>query len=217
MMRSILAAGVCAALISCGPAKNAAEKPSEPPAAPETASETPSAPESADAPTDADVEETVAPRFTAPQGCETVTNEGYCGVRFNMTGEEASAAYPGGLYDPYDAAKDPDYASCYYLQTSKDNFDVGFMVYEGKVERIDVASASPATAAGAKNGMRFADVAALYPGAKRQPNKYMAPLEDLIVDFGSGAKAVFEQNEGGDVYAWRIGREPAVMLVEGCS
>lgn len=67
-----------------------------------------------------------------------------------------------------------------------------------------LAACGPATDAAtdageAGAGMPLAAVEALYPGAIRKPNAYTAPLEDLVVDLGDGVKAVFEQDEAGEV------------------
>lgn len=153
----------------------------------------------------------------AKADCGPATREGYCGVVWGMTEAEAAAAFPGGLFDIDNMKADPDFVGCYYLQTAKDNYDAGFMVADGKVERLDMSGDWISTDKGARVGMLFSEVEALYPGAVREPNHYTAPLEDLIVDLGGGVKAVFEQSENGRITAWRIGRTPAVELIEGCS
>ncbi len=148
--------------------------------------------------------------------CSVISTKGLCGVAFGMSAEEAVAAYPGGLYGP-DASAEPASEGCYCLHVAENNYDVGFMMLDGKVERIDARVPTLSTEAGAKVGMPFAEVEALYPDAKRQPNKYMAPIEDLIADLGGGIFAIFEQDEAGAVRAFRVGRAPAAHFVEGCA
>jgi hypothetical protein len=166
---------------------------------------------------DATVEAASGPSAAAgPLACADVTPDGYCGVRFGMTAEEAMNAFPGGLFK-VEGAGTADEAACYYLFTAKDRYDLGLMVVDGRIERIDARSTAVAAPAGAKVGMAFDEVERLYANPRREPNHYMAPIEDLIVDLGGGVFAVFEQDEAGRVSAFRVGREPAVSFIEGCS
>ena len=146
--------------------------------------------------------------------CSVVSTGGYCGVKFGMIEEKARASYAGTLSEP-EAYADGDEESCYYL--SDESADAAFMIVDGVIERVDVFGRSVATSAGAKSGMALADVAALYPDARREANPYTAALEDLHADLGGGVFAVFEQDERGRVRHFRIGRKPAVDYIEGCS
>lgn len=146
--------------------------------------------------------------------CSVVSTAGYCGVNFGMNEEKARASYAGILSEP-EAYADEEEESCFYL--SDESADAAFMVVDGVIERVDVFGRSVATQAGAKIGMAFDDVAALYPDARREANPYMDPLEDLHADLGAGVFAVFEQDERGRVRHFRIGRKPAVDYIEGCS
>lgn len=155
---------------------------------------------------------------TNPASCGQANAQGFCGVVWGMTADEAIKAFPGGLFDSENMRNDPDFSQCYYLTLNRDgDFVAGFMVVEGKIERFDARAPTIATDKGARVGMKFVDVEALYPGSRREPNHYTAPIEDLTVDLGGGVKAVFEQDEAGLVSSWRIGREPAASYVEGCA
>ncbi|GGD07864.1 hypothetical protein [Aquisalinus flavus] len=148
--------------------------------------------------------------------CDPATAEGYCGVLFGMSAGEARAAYPGGLVggpdeDPYG---DP---GCYYLNVAPENYEIGFMVVDGTVMRLDVRAPGVTTEAGAMVGMAAEDVLARYPDAERLPNKY-TDEDDIHVDLGNDAKAIFEQEVGeGTISRYRIGLAPPVDYVEGCA
>jgi len=146
--------------------------------------------------------------------CSVVSTAGYCGVKFGVNEEKARASYAGTLSEP-EGVDAEERESCYYL--SDESADAAFMIVRGIVERVDVFGRSVATQAGAKIGMAFDDVAALYPDATKKPNPYDYPLEDLHADLGGGVFAVFEQDERGRVRHFRIGRKPAVDYIEGCS
>lgn len=148
--------------------------------------------------------------------CGPATAEGYCGVMFGMSADEARAAYPGGLVggpdeDPYG---NPD---CYYLNVAPESYEIGFMVEGGNVMRLDVRAPGVATEAGAMVGMTVDDVVALYPDAELMPNPY-TDEDDIHVDFGDGAKVIFEQEFGeGTIGRYRIGLTPPVDYIEGCA
>lgn len=148
--------------------------------------------------------------------CPTITTEGFCGVKFGMTDAEARAAFPGGL-PASDDANDPDFESCYYLGIAPGNYEIGFMVLEGKVERIDVNADWLSTPQGARIGMALDDVEKLYAGSTREANHYNPEAEDLTSPLGGDIFAVFEESNAGIVTGFRVGRKPAVQFVEGCA
>lgn len=200
LKRTLLGA---AALLALGACSEKTSAPAE--AAPATGAEAPAETAAASAPT--------PEAATIAQECGAVTASGYCGLTWGMTADAAAAAFPGGLVGE---PMDQDEAACFYKRRADTDYGALFMFLDGALARVDVQSADIQSEAGATVGMAFDAVEALYPGSKRQPNHYTAPLEDLIVDLGQGAFAVFEQ-EDGVVSHWRIGVKPAVDFIEGCS
>lgn len=152
-----------------------------------------------------------------PEGssaCRTISVDGYCGVEFGMSVDDARKAFPGGLpaFEPLD-----DETDCYYLGIAKDDYEVAFMLVYGIIERIDVSADWVPTAEGARIGMTLDEVAALYPSSVRKPNFYTAPDEDLIVNLDGNVFMVFQTSFEGPVDHFHVGRKPTVDYVEGCS
>ena len=148
--------------------------------------------------------------------CGPATAEGYCGVLFGMSADEARAAYPGGLVggpdeDPYGNPQ------CFYLNVAPESYEIGFMVVDGDVMRLDVRAPGVATDAGAMVGMTVDEIVALYPDAELLPNEY-TDEDDIHVDLGGDAKVIFEQEFGeGTIGRYRIGLLPPVGYIEGCA
>lgn len=146
--------------------------------------------------------------------CGTLTAEGLCNVEFGMTAEEARQAHKGELYKLGSAGAEP--GECYYLGPEKGSYDIGYMVTQGTVQRIDVRAPGVATGEAVQVGMPAGEVEGIYPGLERQPNKY-SDRDDLIVDLEGDAKLIMEVDENGNIGAYRVGLAPAVDYVEGCA
>jgi hypothetical protein len=149
-----------------------------------------------------------------PVSTDAVTSRGFRGVEFGMTARQASAAYPGGLVVLGDAAPPP--GECYYIGPDQHNYAIAFMVVSGTVQRVDISHSGIETERGAAIGMALDDVAALYPGATRRPDKYAPRQVNLVAPLESPARAVFEE-AGGQIRAYHVGLPPAVDYVEGCA
>lgn len=156
-----------------------------------------------------------SPDQVSPAACATITADGLCGVEFGMSADEAKEAHLAGLYDMGDSAAG-DESACYYLGPEEGNYDVGYMVESGSVQRIDIRAPGVVTPDGVEVGMSEAEVEDIYPALERQPNKY-TDRDDLIVMMEGGAKLIMETDEAGNVSAYRVGRPPAVDYVEGCA
>ena len=150
-----------------------------------------------------------------PAMCDTVDPDGFCGVKFGMSAEEADAAFPGALVG--EPVNDIESEACFYKRRADDDYDVLFMFVDGAFARVDIRSPEIPTVAGAKVGMTLDAVQSLYPGSARKPDFYSAPAENLIVDLGGGSFAIFEEDAAGVVTAYRVGVKPAVDYVEGCA
>lgn len=147
--------------------------------------------------------------------CTTITADGLCGVRFGMSAEEAKAAHERGLHDMGDSAVGEEQA-CYYLGPQRGNYDVGYMVVDGSVQRVDIRAPGVATAQGVEVGMPATAVEGLYQEIERQPNKY-TDRDNLIIQLQGDAKLIMETDEAGNISTYRVGLPPAVDYVEGCS
>ena len=153
-----------------------------------------------------------APRQAGSE-CSTVTVEGLCGVTFGMTAEEAMVAHASGLEDMGGAAE-PE--ACYYLGPEPGNYDVGYMVVDGQVQRIDIRAPGVSTSEGVEVGMPAGEVEGIYPNLERAPNKY-TDRDNLIVNLGGDTKLIMETDETGNIASYRVGIPPAVDYVEGCA
>ena len=134
-----------------------------------------------------------------------------------MTADEAKLAHPDGLIAMDDTDETGAMSACYYMTPEEGNFDLGYMVVDGTVQRIDVRVPGLTFKNGAGVGMSADDVKALYPDAAVQPDKYAPELENISTKLSGGAKAVFETGDDGIVSAYRVGMAPPVDYVEGCS
>lgn len=151
----------------------------------------------------------------ASSDCGTVTADGLCGVSFGMSADEAKSAHAGGglllMGDPTEEEE-----ACYYLGPDKASYDVGYMVVDGTVQRIDIRAPGVATAEAVQVGMPAAEVEGIYPTLEKQPNKY-TDRDNLIVQLDGEAKLVMETDDEGNIADYRIGLPPAVDYVEGCA
>jgi hypothetical protein len=108
---------------------------------------------------------------------------------------------------------------CHYTVPAGAPSDLRFMAESGRVVRVDVDSAGPATDRGARVGMTEAEIQRLYPvGLRTMPHKYDTTGHYLVFTppgADSGFRIVFE-TDGHRVTTWRAGVGPAVEYVERC-
>jgi hypothetical protein len=120
---------------------------------------------------------------------------------------------------PLDSSSPKD--ACYYVKPQGLK-DVGFMVIDGKVARVDVWSESKVTTLrGAKIGDSEARIKSLYPGQiKVTPHEYVTGGHYLTFTPKDKAdknyRLVFE-TDGKRVNQMRSGKLPEVSYIEGCS
>ena len=94
------------------------------------------------------------------------------------------------------------------------------MIEGGKFARLDVHHADYVAPGGGRIGMAAGEVRRLYVGPlEERPHKYVDGGRYLIVAPAEGGEArlVFEADAAGAITEWRIGLEPQVEWVEGCS
>jgi hypothetical protein len=112
--------------------------------------------------------------------------------------------------------------ACYYVKPQKGFKDIGFMVIDGKIARIDVWSGSKITTlSGAQIGDSEARIKSLYPGQiKVTPHEYVTGGHYLTFTPKDKAdknyRLVFE-TDGKRVTQMRSGKLPEVSYIEGCS
>ncbi|BAY77207.1 hypothetical protein NIES25_36670 [Nostoc linckia NIES-25] len=137
-------------------------------------------------------------------------------VRVGMTVSQASKAAGTRLVG------DPPNKYCYYVKPEWDPKNVGFMVTEGRVSRVDVWRDSKITTLkGAKIGDTEARIKSLYPGQiKVTPHNYVSGGHYLTFvpkdQSDENYRVVFE-TDGKRVTQFRSGKLPEVEFVEGCS
>jgi hypothetical protein len=160
---------------------------------------------------------TPAPAAPAPATpTYTVTEHGIGPLRAGMTFTEADAVLGGALRVPVGI----DTTGCDYLVWSGGPPGVQVMFDEHRIARIDVDTASIATAAGARVGDDEARIKRLYPGQVTvTPHKYRDGHYLTVTPSASADKRfrlVFE-TAGGRVTRYRAGMMPSVEYVESCS
>jgi hypothetical protein len=111
--------------------------------------------------------------------------------------------------------------ACYYVKPEKTPKDVGFMVVDGRVARVDVWRGSKITTLrGAKIGDSEARIKSLYPGQiKVTPHQYVAGhyLTFIPKDKADSNYRIVFETDGKRVTQMRSGKLPEVSYIEGCS
>jgi hypothetical protein len=140
-------------------------------------------------------------------------------VRVGMTIAEASKAAGTKLI------RESGYEtnlSCFYVKPQGEPKDIGFMVTNGRISRVDVwNNKSIATLSGAKIGDTESRIKSLYPGQIQvTPHKYVQGGHDLIFipkDAVDKNYRVLFETDGKRVTRFRSGKLPEVEFVEGCT
>ena len=192
---------IALALSACGPAAEPDAEPGER-ASVEPAPLDPAAP---------------AAELAALASCGFVTGQGYCGVTFGMTQQQASAKFPGGLenYDGADPGGPSDPNHCFEMFGIEPVQGVSFLVEGQKVGRVDFLTAAARTADGFGVGTEAQAIRTRFGAAAMDaPNKYEQEVTDLTVTDGA-VKYVFEI-QNGKVRGWRVGVAPTIDYTEHC-
>jgi hypothetical protein len=132
-----------------------------------------------------------------------------------VTLEQLSAALGENVRAEY-----RDFESCDYVRPTALPPGASLMILDDTVARVDVDSAGVRTAEGAQVGDTEARVLELYKGRVTvEPHKYTGPEGHYLVVAPPGDtlhRIIFE-TDGQRVTGYRVGRRPAVELVEGCA
>lgn len=146
--------------------------------------------------------------------------EGFGPAKFGADEEQVRMSWGRPLVGAPDPADGP--GACYYLHMDPmpEKGGIAFMFEGAQFVRYDVDSSRHAAPGDLTVGMTAADVEARFPGrVESQPHKYDPTGRYLIVspEDGGDHRLLFEVDGGGVITQWRIGRQPQVHYVEGCS
>lgn len=137
-------------------------------------------------------------------------------ITVGMTAKEASAKSGINLKEtePSDSGND----ACYYVYPNGKYGDVGFMIEQERISRIDITSRKIASVGGIRVGDTEAAVKKAFSGkVEVQAHPY---LEEggkyLVIKIKPGYGFIFE-TEQGKVTSFRSGRFESVQYIEGCN
>jgi len=138
-------------------------------------------------------------------------------IEFGMGVDDVRDAWPGDLGD-YGTAEEE---ACLYLsQTPRRPADAPALMFEqGRLVRFDIDTSATSAPGGGRVGMDTLEILERYgeDNIERMPHKY-SDGEYLRIGSPDGDSVLlFETGEEGVVTEWRIGVEPQVDYVEGCS
>ena len=132
-----------------------------------------------------------------------------------MTVAEAEQAAGSNL--PVDGAKNP---KCFVVKPEKGIEGVSFLISDGRVERVDIASGPVATRSGAKVGSTEVQIKQFYPDQiQTQARPDGAPGNALVFVPKDATDAQFRLvflTDGTSVQSYRAGRVPQVLAPTGC-
>ncbi len=171
------------------------------------------------APAESPAPATLTPAQAAARISSSISFAGFGPSPFGSSEEAVRQAWGSGLEgDPAAAGSD-----CHYLFFRGEMgapYRLAFMIEGGRFARLDVNHADYLAPGGGRIGMMAGDIRRLYGGRlEERPHKYVEGGKYLIVapEDGGAARLVFETDAAGAVGEWRIGLEPQVEWVEGCS
>lgn len=158
-----------------------------------------------------------APVSVVADEAEQASFNGYGDLVLGSSEAQARAAWGGELHGAPAVG-----SNCHYLLPKwvGDRRELGFMIEDGRFVRYDVGSPKQVAPGGGKVGMSLAELTALYHGALHAaPHKYIEGGQVLSLEASvvTPAKLVFEIDAAGKTIGWRVGLEPQVDYVEGCS
>ena len=154
----------------------------------------------------------IEPNDKVSTGDNAVTFNSFGKVKTGMTVSQASQALGTELIGKAD-----DGIDCYYVNPKQGFKGVRFMVTNGSVARIEIASKEYATDKGAKIGDTEDKIKSLYKDVQVFPQKYDAKKNDLEVHSEDKQFLIIFETDGKRVTGFRAGKAEEVGYVEGCS
>ncbi|ACM19339.1 hypothetical protein Geob_0977 [Geotalea daltonii FRC-32] len=137
-------------------------------------------------------------------------------IAVGMTVKEASEK--SGIKLKETEPSDSGNEECYYVYPDGKYGDIGFMIEEERISRIDITSRKFASIHGLRVGDTEASVKKAFPGkVKEQAHPYLE--EDgkyLIIKLKPGYGFIFE-TEKGKVTSFRSGKFESIQYIEGCN
>jgi hypothetical protein len=139
----------------------------------------------------------------------------YGPVLIGMTPQEGSGKLGISLIPVEQPSKEE--LSCYYVYPDGKFDDMGFMVQDGRITRIDVYSKKVSSTGGIRIGDAEGAVKKAFPGkVKEEIHPYIGEEgKYLIVETKRGFAFIFETNNG-KITSFRSGRLSPVKYIEGC-
>lgn len=149
----------------------------------------------------------------AAPGDEALTLHGVGALRIGLPLAELRSRF--GATPEYEP--DPE-MNCSYWQ-APGYPELGLMVIDDRLVRIDVNDARWQTRSGARIGMREREVRAMYGAQMRvEPHPYTDPVgRYLVYRARSEPYGLIFETDNGRIISWRVGLMEAVELIEGCS
>ncbi len=144
------------------------------------------------------------------------TYSGYGDMVLGSSADEANEAWGGELNG---RASEPQ--GCHYLTPRwvANSGELGFMIEGDRFVRYDVGTTKVTAPGGGKVGMSVQELGALYDAMDSAPHKYLQGGRYLSIAASGVAPTtlLFEIDAAGTVTTWRVGVEPQIDYVEGCS
>jgi hypothetical protein len=139
----------------------------------------------------------------------------YGPVVIGMTPVDASAKLSTSLNPA--VQPDAEDQACYYVYPGGNFDDIGFMVEDGRITRIDIYSKKISSVGGIHIGDSEESVKQIFPGKVKEENHPYIGKEGkyLVVVIKPGFAFVFE-TERGKITTFRSGRVSSVKYIEGC-
>ncbi|MCB0415221.1 MAG: hypothetical protein KDD50_12860 [Bdellovibrionales bacterium] len=151
----------------------------------------------------------------------SLSKEGYGPVKIGMSIQQASKALGIELKSPNPEQDEP---YCFYVYPNGDYKDIGFMVTEQKISRIEIRKGDNANSSNIKTkegigiGSTTEEVKLAYRDLSIDPHPYSPPnAKYLIFKKGQEFQIIFETDDQGVVEAVRVGKKPEVQYIEGCA
>lgn len=156
------------------------------------------------------------PSSTDSTGAWRMTVSGGGPLRVGMTFAEAATALHVALPDTSKIDR-----ACAYVKLDSLPDGILLMWVEGRLARLDVTKPSITTELGARVGDSETQIRKVYEGSfNEKPHKYVSDGKYIVVAApmaGDGSLRLVFETDGTKVTRYRVGREPEVEWIEGCS